>query len=754
LDRSITPAGGWVLDRDYVVRAIIAPTTVELWLDGQRLVQAASTSTPSLNLDSVRAGDVYESNTGTPNFMVRQLALRVSSSSGRQATATLPSLTAVPPEVYLFEPHVPVALPWRQPASETLTVETTFRFIRRPALETLKPMVDAYGQSRHAQWAGKVTSDTQLHASATDEAARHQAWGLPASHDEYGGHGGFRETATGFYRVVRRFEHWWLITPSGNPTFYLGLDTAPGTWSPTRVTGRSTLFAWLPPSTGEYAAAWSGDVFSFVTANLIRKHGASWSTLSRDNLVSRMKYWGFTGVGKGADDLGRAVPRVTVLKRDGVPVLAGGHPDIFDSSVRAKFEQTLQASILGIERPDLLVGWSLGGGTSEIIRKAEVSSILAMYPSVAAKLALVDHAVDVLYTGDLERMATAWKVVASPPLSRQSFYSALNAQPPAEDLEALRRYFADRYYAFIRETVKRLDPYPHLFLGFWFIPGQWENEEDWRIMARHVDVIGFDRYALAYDDALVQRLLGETDKPALIGEFSFPAHYSAARGVGSSTLSAMDEAHAGTLYEQWTRTAAKDPYVIGQMWFQYRDLPITGRGNTASTALVLGNSQPYGLVDVTDRPKWPLVTAVRQANLAAVEQRLVAWNFFYQGEDAVRSGAVIASVHSGYTSTGYADFINNSGDSVEWTVSVAASGVHRLVFRYANGGTASRPLELRVDNVLVGDLPFAPTGGWTDWSTQAQVLTLGAGTHKVRLTAKGASGGNIDYLQVVDTGTR
>ncbi|HEX8536585.1 MAG TPA: carbohydrate-binding protein, partial [Cystobacter sp.] len=103
--------------------------------------------------------------------------------------------------------------------------------------------------------------------------------------------------------------------------------------------------------------------------------------------------------------------------------------------------------------------------------------------------------------------------------------------------------------------------------------------------------------------------------------------------------------------------------------------------------------------------------------------------------------------------TGYVDFVGASGDYLEWTVNAPTAGTYRLVFRYSNGGGADRPLELRVDNVAVSTLPFAQTATWTTWTTQSHTLTLGAGTHKVRLTAMGASGGNIDYLQLTNTGT-
>ncbi|QRK13243.1 hypothetical protein JQX13_26360 [Archangium violaceum] len=62
-------------------------------------------------------------------------------------------------------------------------------------------------------------------------------------------------------------------------------------------------------------------------------------------------------------------------------------------------------------------------------------------------------------------------------------------------------------------TVKALDPH-HLYMGFWIVINWWENEEDWRIMSRYVDVVGIDRYATNYDDAQVQLLFGLVRVPS------------------------------------------------------------------------------------------------------------------------------------------------------------------------------------------------------------------------------------------------
>src|SRR6266545_2796142 len=120
----------------------------------------------------------------------------------------------------------------------------------------------------------------------------------------------------------------------------------------------------------------------------------------------------------------------------------------------------------------------------------------------------------------------------------------------------------------------------------------------------------------------------------------------------------------------------------------------------------------------------------------------------YQAENATVSGAVKTSANSGFTGTGYVDFVNASGDFIDWTVSIPSTGDYNLIFRYANGGSTNRPLKLTLDgNTINSGLAFNPTGSWVTWKTSTQKTRISSGSHHVRLTAIGSSGPNIDYLQ-------
>jgi hypothetical protein len=126
----------------------------------------------------------------------------------------------------------------------------------------------------------------------------------------------------------------------------------------------------------------------------------------------------------------------------------------------------------------------------------------------------------------------------------------------------------------------------------------------------------------------------------------------------------------------------------------------------------------------------------------------------YQAENATLSQAVVATNHLNYTGTGFVDYTNVASSYVEFSVTQASAGSATLVFRYANGSTANRPMDIRVNGTVVSaGLAFNPTGNWDTWQTVSVTTTLTAGTNAIRATATTASGGpNLDSLTVTASG--
>ncbi len=120
----------------------------------------------------------------------------------------------------------------------------------------------------------------------------------------------------------------------------------------------------------------------------------------------------------------------------------------------------------------------------------------------------------------------------------------------------------------------------------------------------------------------------------------------------------------------------------------------------------------------------------------------------YEAESAACDGTV-DSDHTGFSGNGFCNTTNAVGASVQWAVDAASAGAATLTFRYANGTTTDRPMNLTVNGVAAGTLNFPPTGSWDTWANASANVTLAAGANTVRLAATTSTGGpNLDYLEV------
>ena len=124
----------------------------------------------------------------------------------------------------------------------------------------------------------------------------------------------------------------------------------------------------------------------------------------------------------------------------------------------------------------------------------------------------------------------------------------------------------------------------------------------------------------------------------------------------------------------------------------------------------------------------------------------------YEAENAVLSGVQVDNLWPGYTGTGFGDYINPNDDYVEWIVNVPTAGSYQLGFRYALGRELDRPLQIMVNGSVVNSaLSFPNTSTWTNWQVVRTTAALTAGSNKVRATATGRSGANLDHLEVSAT---
>ncbi len=235
--------------------------------------------------------------------------------------------------------------------------------------------------------------------------------------------------------------------------------------------------------------------------------------------------------------------------------------------------------------------------------------------------------------------------------------------------------------------------------------------------------LNFSGTGFVNGDNVVGNYLECTINAANAGSATFGIRYS----NGTTTGRPADISVNGTVVQA---AAAFDPTTS---WDTWATKTVTANVNAGSNKIRITATTSNG-----------------NANLDYIDFAVAAAFTDYQAENATISQGTVATNHLNYTGTGFVDYTNVAGSYVEFTVSAVATGTAQLTFRYANGTTVNRPMDITVNgNSAVLDLAFNPTANWDTWADQTISVTLNAGSNKVRATATTANGGpNLDRLRV------
>lgn len=112
--------------------------------------------------------------------------------------------------------------------------------------------------------------------------------------------------------------------------------------------------------------------------------------------------------------------------------------------------------------------------------------------------------------------------------------------------------------------------------------------------------------------------------------------------------------------------------------------------------------------------------------------------------------AYVETSNAGFESEAYLNLYNEAGHDVSLNVEAGADGLYAVTIRYANGGTASRGMEVKVSGETVAwTMEGAATGAWTTWQEETLYLPLKEGLNRITLTALTADGApNLDHITI------
>lgn len=122
----------------------------------------------------------------------------------------------------------------------------------------------------------------------------------------------------------------------------------------------------------------------------------------------------------------------------------------------------------------------------------------------------------------------------------------------------------------------------------------------------------------------------------------------------------------------------------------------------------------------------------------------------YEAESAALNGVSTNTNQPGYSGTGFVDGFGETGDYVEFTITVPEEGWYGLVFAYGNDTGTNNSRSLYVDGTFVKQLKyFLDQPNWSTWKfDESATVWLTPGTHTVKLSKEANDTGfiNLDSL--------
>ena len=487
--------------------------------------------------------------------------------------------------------------------SQSFVLHTAYLSDSKPDCTLQNPvkLADPLGQLAVRDWPCKTQSEAEMidrlhrHLSSVQE-------GYPEDYP-FSSYGGYREkrlNATGFFRVEKETDRWWLVDPEGYVFFSTGFDCM-GTNSSDRINGIEDLYEWLPPQDGPFAPAYSersgtrftaGRFFDFYIANYIRAFGGnwweSWAKISKSQLYA----WGINTIGNWSQDRfiqWAQMPYVYPLADFPTTesCIFRDFPDVFSAEYRQNSDQYARQLEAFREDP-LLIGYfmrnePIWGFAGQINLAWEMFRSDVPFSSKQEFLRWMSEA----YGGDLPRLNEAWGT------ELQNFsgigamaYEDFNAAAQA-DLCRFSARMVREYISVPALALRKADP-NHLNLGMRYA---WISSDLVFEGCEHFDVFSINCYKMMPDAQEIDAITKRTGRPCMIGEYHFGAPDRGLMAAGLRTVRTQED--RAIAYRYYTEQAAAMKALVGVHYFTQNDEPVLGRAD--------GEAWQIGAVDVCGR---------------------------------------------------------------------------------------------------------------------------------------------------------
>ena len=456
-----------------------------------------------------------------------------------------------------------------------------------------KIMVDALGQKKCSDWAGKSHSTEEMIAPLRREAADTTEKTLP-DRSPFGGWTKKRLCeGTGYFSLHNDGRRWWLCDPDGYAFFSTGFDCV-GLGDQCNLTGITKLCEDLPPKgeIGWSEGSWHGtktENFNYFVHNAYLAFGEDYYGIWADMIRRRLISWGCNTVACWSD------PRFIAREKLPYVIIGWGYPRTgtqifrdFPDVFSPEFEESADkwAHFLDKTRDDpYLLGYFLSNEPEwAFVNNINIAAMALAHP---AHLASKDYIVGVLCEkyADIAALNAAW---GSSFVSFDDLYTPFEAADlgtqALDDLIPCCEEMIRRYIRIPSEAARRADP-NHLNLGIRYA---WLSSPILACGCEYTDIFSFN----CYSQKMIDDFSALTGKPVIIGEFHFGA---LDRGMDATGLRGVENQHErGVAYRRYMHRAASHPMCLGAHYFLLYDQAYLGRFD--------GENYQIGALDVCSHP--------------------------------------------------------------------------------------------------------------------------------------------------------
>ena len=492
--------------------------------------------------------------------------------------------------------------------------------------KTFFPFIDEFGQFIHKDWPGKTHSQEELIAHGKAEEKDLAANPAPTDRNKYGGWtAGPKLKATGFFRVQKLKNKWWLVDPQGRLFWSHGIDCVRSA-NATPITDREHYYRNLPKADSLFSTfygrgSWAPHgyykdhspyrTYDFSQANFLRKYGQDWQQKLTDITHRRFKSWGINTIANWSDAkiyLMRKTPYVATIsyssrRLEGSQGYWGKFYDVFDPS----FRQTLRRRLEREKDTSASDPWCVGYFVHNELSWGDETSLavaaLVSPPNQPAKKVFIED-LKTKYKS-IDNLNNAWGTNHKTWDALLQSSQAPDKKKAQNDLTTFYTKIAETYFKIIREEVKKVAP-NQLYMGCRFA---WVNDRAARAATKFCDIVSYNRYSYSVEN---HSLPDGIDMPVIIGEFHFGALDRGMFHTGlRKTANQQDRADK---YKSYVQGALRNPYIVGTHWFQYKDQATTGRGD--------GENYQIGFIDICDKPYPETIKACREVGYTMYDYRL------------------------------------------------------------------------------------------------------------------------------------